>query len=65
MATLKYQLWSDEGIKEIKRDISRQSEAGRIIGDQIMGLIEEANYRHNTAMLEKDVEYLKRLDNGK
>ncbi len=59
---MKYQLWSDTEIEKIEDTIDYDDETMREIGDKIIEVIHNANHRHNTAMLQKDIDCLQEVN---
>lgn len=58
---MKYMLWSDKSIEAIKnsKEMRIADKIANGIGRELIGIIEEANQRHNEAMLIKDIEIAK------
>ena len=48
-----YSLWTEEHIEELRQDTK---DAPLIMTEAIIGLIREANNRHEVRMLKKDIE---------
>ncbi len=61
----KYCIWSEEDIKEIAKGKKGMTKDALEIANSMMQIIEVANTKHNTAMLEKDVEYLELLSKAR
>lgn len=63
MATVRYELWTEQDIKAFKATtFPPLGDEGLIIGKKIIELLEEVNNRHNAEMQKKDrmITYLKK-----
>ena len=56
---MKYELWSDENIKELRESFYGKDSDAKAIGEGVIEIIKEANKRHHLAMVELELKILK------